>query len=90
MIITEEEKNKMLHALGWTKKKPGGWRNYFVTGTGSDDFSICNELVGKGLMSIRKSNFNQIQDDFLFRVTRYGKNLLRVCGYRMEREGDKK
>ncbi len=69
IFTTKRERDIMRHALGMTNKGASG-RNYFSTGPGSDDFDICQGLVEKGLMTVRKHPFCQ---DFLFYVTDVGK-----------------
>lgn len=45
--MTPRQRDIMKHALGAGKGRPG-WRNYFVTGPGSDDYDDCEALVAPG------------------------------------------
>jgi len=60
------------HALGLNEYGEGRqYRNYFVTGFGTDDYPFCVELVGQGLMTQTKGNAITGGDD-VFRVTPAG------------------
>jgi hypothetical protein len=50
--MTPRQRDIMKHALGAGKGRPG-WRNYFVTGPGSDDYDDCEALVAAGMMTKR-------------------------------------
>ena len=69
VLTTKKERDIMRHALGITG---GGssYRNYFCTGPGSSDYDACQELVAKGLMTVRKHPFCA---DNLYYVTDAGK-----------------
>lgn len=69
MEISQKEVDVLRHALGW----PKCYRNYFVTGEGSDDFTLCEKLVKKGLMFIHRVDW--IPDN-IYIVTQKGKDLL--------------
>jgi len=53
--ITEAQRDILRHALGVGRGR-AGWRNHFVTGPGSDDYSDCESLVAAGLMTKRIGN----------------------------------
>jgi len=54
MTITTEQHDILRHALGYGRRAAPGWRNYFVTGPGSDDHPHCEALVTAGLMTKRE------------------------------------
>jgi hypothetical protein len=53
--VSEKQRDILQHALGI---RPGRreYRNHFVTGPGSDDYSDCESLVAAGLMTKRPGN----------------------------------
>lgn len=60
------------HSLGLDQFGRGRqYRNYFVTGEGSDDFPVCMALVEQGLMTRRPGTSITGWDD-LFTVTSAG------------------
>lgn len=60
------------HSLGLDKYGEGRrYRNHFVTGSGSDDFPACRELVADGLMTELTGNA-LTGGDSVFYVTRAG------------------
>lgn len=64
----------MKHALGAGKGRPG-WRNYFVTGPGSDDYDDCEALVAAGLMK-KRSGGPLSGGDPVYSVTDAGQDVL--------------
>jgi hypothetical protein len=52
--MTPRQRDIMKHALGAGRGAPG-WRNYFVTGPGSDDYDDCEALVAAGMMTKRSA-----------------------------------
>ncbi|MCD8139297.1 MAG: hypothetical protein LUE17_05895 [Planctomycetaceae bacterium] len=66
---TKREREIMRHALGLSSKD-SSYRNYFSTGPESDDYEVCQGLVEKGLMTVRKLPFC---NNFLYYVTDAGK-----------------
>lgn len=68
------------HSLGLNQNGNGrSYRNYFVTGPGSDDYAICMSLVERGLMTRSKGNAITGGDD-VFRVTEAGRAYVAAQG----------
>jgi hypothetical protein len=64
------------HSLGLDEYGRGNqYRNHFVTGEGSCDWPICNELVDLGLMSVQRKHHLSGGDDCFF-VTEAGKKYI--------------
>jgi hypothetical protein len=62
------------HSLGADEFGRGGqYRNYFVTGEGSQDHPICMEGVDRGLMEVRRAKYELYGGDDVFVVTEAGK-----------------
>ncbi len=75
IIITESQKNKMLHALGLDyNKKIKSYRNRYVTGHEVDRNEELTELVENGLMG--KNKF--YEQGFIYWVTEEGAKFLGV------------
>ena len=55
MNITDKQREIILHALG-LNRRDREYRNHFVSGSGSDDYQHCEELVTAGLMTRHKGN----------------------------------
>jgi hypothetical protein len=71
--------NKELHILQHTlgldyKTRP--FRNYFITGKGTDDYKYCESLVLKGLMNKYKNTFNELEEEYIYTVTEKGKDAI--------------
>ena len=61
------------HSLGLNEYGQGEqYRNYFVTGGGSNDHPVCKELVRMGLMYVRQSSKILTGGDDCFSVTAEG------------------
>lgn len=60
---TEKELEILRHSTDWPKT----YRNYFVTGEGSDDYPVCESLVSKGLM--RRRQCSLIPEGCVYTVT---------------------
>jgi hypothetical protein len=61
------------HSLGLNEYGQGEqYRNYFVTGAGSSEHQVCLELVGMGLMYVRKTSRILTGGDDCFSVTAEG------------------
>ena len=65
----------MRHALGLDRGSRE-YRNHFVTGPGSDDYSDCEALVAAGLMLRREGNALSGNDP-IYSVTEAGRDALR-------------
>jgi hypothetical protein len=63
--LTPNEIEILRHALGIGSDNPG-YRNYFCTGEGSDDYPICESLVAKGLMQKHSRSWTP---DYIYIVT---------------------
>jgi hypothetical protein len=72
--MTPRQRDIMKHALGAGKGRPG-WRNYFVTGPGSDDYDDCEALVAAGMMTKRSAG-PLSGGDPVYRVTDAGQDAL--------------
>ena len=72
--MTPRQRDIMKHALGVGRGAPG-WRNYFVTGPGSDDYDDCEALVAAGLMTKRSAG-PLSGGDPVYRVTDAGQDAL--------------
>lgn len=72
--MTPKQRDIMKHALGTGRGAPG-WRNYFVTGPGSDDYDDCEALVAAGLMT-KRSGGPLSGGDPVYRVTDAGQDAL--------------
>jgi len=71
--MNEQQLSILRHSLGLDANGRGRpYRNHFVTGYGSDDFSACRALVAEGLMTHRRGNELTGGDD-LFIVTEAGR-----------------
>lgn len=56
-MITPELLQILQHSLGVDQYGQGEqFRNHFVTGSGSVDWSLCNELVKCGYMGVRRNH----------------------------------
>ncbi len=64
------------HSLGL---RPGqnGYRNYFVTGEGAEDYPVCESLVRKGYMIRNIYPLNEMERDYVYRVTESGKSAVK-------------
>jgi hypothetical protein len=84
--LTECDREVLLHALGGSSLRPGqklGWRNYFCTGPGTDDFITCERLVRLGLMRLN-GTVSWVPDGFFYGVTDAGK---RAVGCEVDESG---
>jgi hypothetical protein len=83
--MNHELNNEELHVLrhtvmGSERSKPsnyeteGFYRNRFVTGHGSSDHPICNRLVDRGLMVVRR-NVEMMGGDDCFALSQDGLKL---------------
>jgi len=74
--MTDAEYQILKHTLGADKPNENGefYRNRFVTGKGSDDFEICNELCIKGVFDVRR-NVAAFGGDDMFWATDLGKDI---------------
>jgi hypothetical protein len=71
--IKDEKLQIMQHSLGLDQYGRGTqFRNHFVTGDGSSDWPLCNELVEQGLMTVRRNHHLSGSSD-CFWVTDAGK-----------------
>lgn len=71
--MTTKELDVLRHSLGLDSNGRGrAFRNHFVTGEGSDDYSACCALVDAGLMTRRNGNALSGGDD-IFIVTDAGR-----------------
>jgi hypothetical protein len=74
--INVKQANLIAHALGG--KNPKKWyRNYFVTGEGSDDFDDLCQLEQAGFMERAQTPSFCAPQDIVFIVTEKGKGLFR-------------
>lgn len=72
MTATASQLHILRHALGVRDDGKGRpYRNHFVTGPGSDDFSDCEALLSAGLMSKQPGNV-LTGGDPCYRVTSTG------------------
>jgi len=71
--ITKNQKHILRHALGLTRGKQS-YRNHFVTGPGSTDYTDCCALVANGYMWRTPGSFISGGDD-VFTVTDEGKEV---------------
>lgn len=70
--MTDKKLSLLQHALGLNEYGKGQrYRNHFVTGPGSEDYPVCVELVGMGLMEERQDT-GLTGTDTLFTVTQEG------------------
>lgn len=75
MDMTDAELKILKHTLAADKPVAGEfYRNRFVTGEGSDDFDICNDLVDKGVFSVRR-NIEMFGGNDMFFATTLGKEI---------------
>jgi len=74
--MTDAEYEILKHTLGVDKPNEKGefYRNRFVTGKGSDDFDVCNELVLKGVFDVRR-NVEAFGGDNIYWATDLGKDI---------------
>jgi hypothetical protein len=72
-FVTQRQADILRHATSW----PKCYRNYFVTGEGSDDYADCEALVEAGLMERRQRDW---VPDNIYVVTQAGKKILEVAG----------
>lgn len=72
-IPTKKEVEIMAHALGLNSEKVS-FRNHFVTGPGTTDFPICENLKKQGLMRKDKMAF---LSDPIYHVTEKGKKIIK-------------
>ena len=72
--MPKEELHILRHSLGL---RPGqnGYRNYFVTGKGSRDYPVCETLVRKGYMTKNIDPLNEMEREYVYRVTESGKRV---------------
>ena len=73
--ITDRQRDILRHALGVGRGRTAGWRNYFCTGPGSDDYDDCEALVAAGLMT-KRSGGPLSGGDPVYRVTDAGQDAL--------------
>ena len=73
--VTDKQREILRHALGFGRRTRPGWRNYFVTGPGSDDYADCEALVAAGLMT-KRSGGPLSGGDPVYRVTDAGQDLM--------------
>lgn len=74
--MTPKQLHILQHALGCDQYGRGNhYRNYYVTGPGSDNFTDCRELVESGLMQDRGAN-SIAGGDNVFQVTQAGKEAI--------------
>jgi len=69
-----KELHILQHSLGLRPRQNGN-RNYFVTGEGTEDYPICEELVCKGYMTKAIDPLNEMERDYVYRVTEKGKEV---------------
>lgn len=69
--LTLKEKGVLLHTLGGGRRNQVV-RNHFVTGAGSDDFPVLEELVKKGLMKKAPYKLNDLAVEFVYSATEAG------------------
>lgn len=72
--ITDNQREILRHALGLGRNSDA-YRNYFVTGPGSDDYADCEALVAAGLMT-KRSGGPLSGGDPVYRVTDAGQDAL--------------
>ena len=74
--MSDAEYKILKHTLGADKPQDDGsfYRNRFVTGKGSDDFDICQELVLKGVFDVKR-NVEAFGGDDIFWATDLGKDI---------------
>lgn len=71
--MVDKKLSILQHSLGVNEFGQGEqYRNHFVTGQGSVDWTACNELVGTGLMTVKRNHELSGGDD-CFWVTAAGK-----------------
>ena len=65
----------MKHALGISN---GGkeYRNYYVTGPGSDDYEYCEALFARGFMVRHPNHLNEMNVEYIYIVTEEGKRAI--------------
>lgn len=68
MILTDQQHDAMLHALGYFQYE----RNYYVASTGSDVHAEWMELVKAGLAERRPYQLDERGSSDLFKVTEAG------------------
>lgn len=68
---TNCQKEVMRHALGLNRSSKE-YRNYFVTGEGSDDFQTCEALVALNFM-VNKGKYPFSDGDNVYSVTPAGR-----------------
>ena len=51
----------------------GEYRNHFVTGEGTSDYPICQDLVGRDLMVRRRYGFDEVTPSWVYHATEAGK-----------------
>ena len=55
----------------------GEFRNHFVTGESTTDYSICEDLVRRELMTRRRYGFDEVNVSWIYRATEAGKAVAR-------------
>lgn len=76
--LTGQQLHILQHALGLDEFGLGkSYRNHFVTGPDCDDYTTCNGLVERGLMSARKVSFLH-KVDVCFVVTDLGRSVVQA------------
>lgn len=75
MELTKEQEHILRHSLGADSDRPG-YRNHFVSGEGTTDWPILQQLVELGLMISRP--YQLAQNDTIFHVTENGQELIGV------------
>ena len=73
--ISDKQRDILRHALGFGRRTRPGWRNHFVTGPGSDEYTDCEALVAAGLMT-KRSGGPLSGGDPVYRVTDAGMDAL--------------
>lgn len=77
--LTQSELHVLRHSLGTGQDGSSpGYRNHFVTGTGSTDHPTCMQLVDLGLMQRRSGSAISGGDD-IFTVTAEGRVAARAA-----------
>jgi hypothetical protein len=72
--VNNRQAHIIKHALGLTRGE-AEYRNHFVTGPGSSDYSDCMTLVDSGMM-LRRPGSELTGGDYLFVVTDKGRSML--------------
>lgn len=72
---TAKQLDILRHTLG-VGRGPAGWRNYFITGPGTDDHPHCEAMVAAGWMTKREGTALSGWDD-VYSVTEAGRDAMR-------------